>query len=88
MSRLVVCPECHRHARLEEEACPFCAAELPGEAGPPGAWTKKVARVGAMVAVIGGLGSCSTGTGAEPPYGAPPEPDVMPDDDGGTVDGG
>ncbi len=30
-SALVPCPACDRHVRSSEAACPFCAAELPGD---------------------------------------------------------
>lgn len=32
--RLVACPGCQRHVRVNETACPFCSAALEGVAAP------------------------------------------------------
>ena len=34
MSHLVPCPECNRHVRVTETACPFCALPLDLSASP------------------------------------------------------
>jgi hypothetical protein len=35
MNHLVPCPECRRHVRVREAACPFCGVELHLAATPP-----------------------------------------------------
>ena len=61
MSDLRPCPECRRHVRIDESACPFCAAALAAVAPPTlpvGRLTRAaVFTAGAALAVGAGCGS-------------------------------
>ncbi len=84
LTRLVVCPACARHVRVDETACPFCGTGLPPHMQPkvavaPPAGLGRAAlyafRVGtlsltATAAACGGSVSGSSGDGAPPPDAA------------------
>jgi len=60
------CPECRRHVRLDESACPFCAAAL-APAAPPALPVGRLTRAavftaGAALAAGAGCGSSSPKT--------------------------
>jgi hypothetical protein len=48
--RLLACPACARHVRVDEPCCPFCRVDLPGDFGagpapvPPPAWATRFDR--------------------------------------------
>jgi hypothetical protein len=81
MSKLAPCPQCKRHVRISESACPFCAAALQGAlAARPSVSTRGLSRasifaLGASLAVAGGglLEGCAD------------EPDHDDDQDEGTA---
>jgi hypothetical protein len=85
MMELRPCPACHRHVRLDEVACPFCAAGLPA-ASPPVLPRRRLTRAaifvaGAALAGCGGKGKPDTNQqqqiGNETDQTAPP-PDAAP----------
>jgi hypothetical protein len=78
--RLLPCPSCARHVRASEEACPFCAGELPASRTSqplPRSPATRLSRAalyafGASAAVVAACGGSTGSTVA----------------DGGTTDGG
>jgi hypothetical protein len=79
------CPSCRRHARASEASCPFCGEALVSPSADRR--TRYIRRVGVIAAMASLSGCPSSGsdgsTGAVPPYGLPPEPDMVVDVDGG-----
>jgi hypothetical protein len=87
-ARLLACPSCTRHIRVDEEHCPFCRVALPGDFGdgpvpvsPPRGLTRAgLFRFNALAAAgtVGGgaalatMLSCCTTTFIQP-YGTPPD---------------
>ena len=73
MNHLVPCPECGRHVRVTETACPFCALALDLADTPapilPGQRLSRAATLafGATLASATALAACSS----VPVYGAP-----------------
>ena len=91
MSTLAPCPHCNRHALLDEESCPFCGESMEGAVAGSPSQGRNIRRVAAIAAMAASLSGCPDGmmTGAVPPYGIGPEPDVqVPDPDAGEPDGG
>ncbi len=94
MSQLEPCPRCHRHVRITETSCPFCAHALAD------AFTNVVARAAPRVRLgraatfafgMLALGGCDE-EGRRPPVDAPPVDmlvdegsPVDADDDGGVA---
>lgn len=83
MSELVPCPGCHRHVRVRETGCPFCACALPereasAPAPKPRGRMSRAALFAAGAALLG-TAACAPiyGTPA-PAYGAP-APDASAD---------
>jgi hypothetical protein len=78
-SPLRPCPECARHVRAIESACPFCEAKIdsPTDTAPPSlAASRRLSRaalfaVGASAAVLSCKGDCSN-PAVVAVYGAPP----------------
>ena len=74
MNHLVECGACHRHVRVGEEACPFCAAPLSAELRATPLPRRAPARLSRAALYAFGATSvsavvaCSTAT---PLYGAP-----------------
>lgn len=72
------CPECNRHLRSEESACPFCDVELSDPQTRAGSrWAQAgltlAIGAGAALGVACGSGSGGGGDGwALPAYGEPP----------------
>src|ERR1700722_7557327 len=72
-ARLLVCPACVRHVRVDEKKCPFCACTLPDAFGqgpaptpPPSGLTRvELYRYGAsraaLTAAIALVGAASVG---------------------------
>ena len=86
MARLAPCHGCGRHVLVTETSCPFCSQQF--EQAPEatqGDWGKKILRIGA-IAAAGALAACGDPGGPSADYGAPPEPDMSPDDDGGMIE--
>lgn len=89
---LTPCTSCHRHALATEAACPFCGEALSDPSPRPR--QRYIRRVGIIAAMASGLSGCpsgaggNAGTGAVPPYGLPPEPDMVVDVDGGDDEPG
>ncbi|HYQ00226.1 MAG TPA: hypothetical protein VER96_16230 [Polyangiaceae bacterium] len=78
MKHLVPCPECNRHVRVSETACPFCETALDLAATPePVLPRERLSRAatlafGATFASATALAACSGTTDAPVPfYGAP-----------------
>lgn len=61
--RLVACPSCARHLKLQEATCPFCAARIRSPAS-----LTRAAAMGLALASAG-LTACPD---EQPIYGAPP----------------
>jgi hypothetical protein len=94
MSELRPCPQCRRHTRVDEMACPFCATSLR-ESGAPtlpvGRFARAAVFAGAMVAsACGGAQKVDEQAQGPPPgseadAGAPdaaqPPVQVVPDHD-------
>jgi len=77
MKHLVPCPECNRHVRVSETACPFCetALDLAGTPEPvlPRERLSRAATLafGATLASATALAACSGTDAPVPIYGAP-----------------
>lgn len=83
-ARLLPCPTCNRHSRVDDTRCPFCAAEL-GERvapyAPPSSVTVRMSR-SARVALGAALAAMGTaGCGGAPAEPTTPEPITSPPDD-------
>jgi hypothetical protein len=64
MNKLIVCPQCHRHVRAPESACPFCSRNLPARSVAAGV-------AGAAIVATGlSVGACFNGN-AVTHYGPP-----------------
>lgn len=98
MSHLVPCPECSRHVRVTEVACPFCALPLDLASSPepqlPRARLSRAATFafGATLASASALAACSSdnddGVGSVVPvYGAPAGGTVNSAGSGGAESG-
>src|ERR1700753_3692241 len=88
---LVSCPECHRHIRRNERACPFCAADvaervarIPERALP----SQRLSRAALMSfaalgagATMGAVGCSSNDHSTQSHYRAPP---IVSGDAGGS----
>jgi hypothetical protein len=71
MSRFVVCPDCQRHVRRTEAACPFCASAIPIELrdqdlpAPPAGASRSQAyafRAAILASTLSAMGCGSTTT--------------------------
>jgi hypothetical protein len=77
MNQLVPCPQCSRHVRVSELACPFCALplDLSGTPEPrlPSTRLSRAATLafGATLASATALAACSGSDAPVPVYGAP-----------------
>ncbi len=86
---LVPCPDCQRHVRVTESACPFCGAELPSDLHnkvvPPA--PRRLSR-GAAFVFGAALAVTACGSEVESPgntSGAGGAHDGGTDDDGGNM---
>ncbi|MEZ4224381.1 MAG: hypothetical protein R3B13_25755 [Polyangiaceae bacterium] len=74
--RLVPCPSCERHLRVDESSCPFCATAVSFPHAPPDAvrWSdtrlSRSARVALGAAMVTALDGCASA----PKRGGPPPP--------------
>lgn len=89
MSDLHPCTECGRHVRIDETACPFCAASL--EPGVPRRIRKgRFTRAAVFAGALAGATACSSGSkGADdpkPPISDAGVVDQADDDDDDTMD--
>jgi len=77
MNHLVPCPECNRHVRVSERACPFCSLPLDLAGTPePVLPRERLSRAatlafGATLASATALAACSGTDAPVPVYGAP-----------------
>lgn len=89
MSALSPCPDCARHVRVDERACPFCGAGVALEPPPLRVPSRRLGRAALFAfraAVIGAGGvataACGASTGLEDPIGrqdaATPSPSPSP----------
>lgn len=79
------CPDCSRHVRIDDGACPFCGSEAPRPA--PKVPRRRRGRVTrAALFFAGVLGASACGDDAEPQtiYGGPPS--TQGEDDPGSAD--
>jgi hypothetical protein len=96
MSRahLLACPACARHVRVDEDACPFCCADLPSwfrnTALPaaPAARLSRAALHALRVSALSVTTAACGGTTVMPPYGQPPAPidSGLGEEDAGTTE--
>ena len=91
---LLPCPDCVRHIRASEPACPFCGREIPESlrtSAPPRAPARRLGR-GALlafgVATSIGVAACSDRDGDEDAGGSDSGGMMMADSGGGGVDSG
>jgi hypothetical protein len=76
MTRLLPCPSCHRHVRVDSQSCPFCAAAVAFESEPP-APAPALGRL-TRAAVFAGAALVSTAAaGCEADAAVPQVPDVQ-----------
>ncbi len=86
--RLLPCPSCSRHVRLQEAACPFCAQSVQFDHVPPAVSVAQTARLSRTARVALGAALAATvpacGGSATPPDSPQPAPTTTapPDDDG------
>jgi hypothetical protein len=80
-ARLLACPSCARHIRVDEERCPFCGATCPETFASTPALARPLARTAARATAAVGSGvaialalSCCEATHPLVLYGAPPLP--------------
>jgi hypothetical protein len=69
MKHLVPCPECSRHVRVSENACPFCDAALElGHTPPPVVPNRRLSRVALLAfsaTLAAGVGACGGDTDSD-----------------------
>lgn len=75
MTRLEPCPECHRHVKVDETACPFCASALAFPPRPPRAVPRGPIGRAALFA-FGVIAAPGCGSD-DPPPGADAPPSVV-----------
>jgi hypothetical protein len=83
-ARLLPCPACNRHSRVDDTRCPFCSTELGVRVAPyapPSSVTARMSR-SARVALGAALAAMGTaGCGGAPAEPTAPEPITSPPDD-------
>lgn len=62
---LIPCPSCHRHVRVGDASCPFCAASVPSDVRPVPSATTRLGR-GALFAFAVSVAACGGTTESEP----------------------
>lgn len=63
MSQLEPCPHCHRHVRVSEPACPFCAASLAEAFAGVGPRAAPRARIGRAALFAFGVAASTSACG-------------------------
>jgi hypothetical protein len=73
MTRLLPCPSCQRHVRVDATTCPFCAVALELSAPPLPAPTGRLTRAAAFAgaALLGTACGSSAPQAKEPPQNGP-----------------
>jgi hypothetical protein len=80
MTRLLPCPSCHRHVRVDSQSCPFCAAAVAFESEPPapapalGRLTRAAVFAGAAL-----VSTAAAGCGGSPTKVENPKVENVPD---------
>jgi hypothetical protein len=80
-ARLLACPTCARHVRLDEGVCPFCAAKLPAswsrlrEDGVPLSPATRLSRAALYALRMGTLSATTVACGGAVGGGAGEQPD-------------
>lgn len=69
MIRLEPCPHCHRHVKVDEPACPFCASPLAFTALAPRRWPRAPIGRAALFA-FGVIAAPACGDDSGPPADA------------------
>ncbi len=79
------CPDCSRHVRIDDGACPFCGSEAPRPAPKVPVRRKgRVTRAALFFAGVLGASACGDDTEPQTIYGGPPS--TQGEDDPGSAD--
>ena len=78
MTRLEPCPHCHRHVKVDETACPFCASPLAFASLAPRRWPRAPIGRAALFA-FGALATPACGSDESPVPDAPVDAAVSAD---------
>lgn len=85
MTRLEPCPHCHRHVKIDETACPFCAGSLADAFAELAPRAAPGARIGRAATLAFGLLASTQGACFDKDTTGTPTVDAAPSDSAPTV---